>query len=85
MLTDDQAKALISQNVERLLEKRGINQSKLAELSGESEMNISRLISGKSMPRAGLLARVAEALEVTIDRLLMEPPKEPPRKIAKAS
>ena len=80
MLSDDQAKLYISENVQSLLLQKGWTQSKLAAICKESEMRVSLMVRGIKIPSAAFLARVAEALEVSVDQLL-----EDPRKFARAS
>lgn len=75
MLTDEDAKRNLAGNLQRLMENRGINQSDLARLTGEPVMTISRAFRGENMPRASVLARIAEAMDVSIDRLLGKPPE----------
>lgn len=75
MLTDDEARRYLAANLQRLMENRRINQSDLARLTKEPVMTISRAFRGENMPRASVLARIAEALDVSIDRLLGPPPE----------
>lgn len=75
MLTDEQVKLNVASNVKRLLRDRGLSQKALAELTGDAEMTISALCRGLYVPGAGLLARVAEALDVSQDRLTAQPPE----------
>ena len=75
MIDDTTAKQNIAANVRRLLESRGWPQSRLASATGEQEMQISRIVRGCSVPNAVALARIAEAFDVSIDRLLAAPPE----------
>ena len=75
MLTDEDAKRNLAANLQRLMENRLINQSQLARLTGEPVMTISRAFRGEHMPRASVLDRIAEAMDVSIDRLLGRPPE----------
>lgn len=75
MITDEEAKDNLAANVLRLLESRQINQSELARLTGEPVMTISRVCRAQHIPLATVLARLAEALDVSIDRLLGPPPE----------
>jgi transcriptional regulator with XRE-family HTH domain len=79
VLTDEEAKMYIAENVRRLLLLRGMNQSDLARKIGESEMRISLMVRGIKLPSAAFLARVAEALAVKIDELLSPCQKNPRR------
>lgn len=75
MITDEQAKKHISANLSRLLADKGISQTELARQTDESRMTIWRLCSGMHVPSAALLARIAEALETTLDALVQAPKK----------
>lgn len=76
MLTDEQAKRHIAANLTRLLKERGVSQSELARRTKEARMTIWRTASGLHVPSAALLARIAEALETTLDELLEAPQKK---------
>lgn len=76
MISDDVTKQRISANVQRLLQAREWTQMRLAAATGENQATISRIVNGLHIPNAATLARVAEAFDVTVDRLLMEPPEE---------
>lgn len=69
MLNDSEAKALIGFNVRRLLEQRGRTKYWLAKSISENESTVGRIANGIHCPGAGILARIAEALDVTIDEL----------------
>lgn len=70
MLTDYEAQTNIADNVCDLLESRGMSQSELAKMIGENRMSVSRICRAENLPNIGILARIAEALEVTVDELL---------------
>lgn len=76
MVTDDEAKANIASNVLRLLALRGWNQKKLAIATGETEMTISRVCRAQTVSGIGVVARIAEALDSNVDRLIADPPKK---------
>ena len=76
MISDDDAKKNLAANVSRLLEARDLTQMELAEMTGEHQSLISRIANGQNMPGGTVLARIAEALEISIDRLLSAPPKK---------
>ena len=75
MINDEAAKKNLAENVRRLLRDRGWSQAKLAFLAGEGEMQISRIVRGKLMPNVATVARIAEAFDVSIDRLVGQPPE----------
>lgn len=75
MPTDIEARANIAANLNRILADRGWSYTNLAKATGDPLMTISRLCRGQNVPGAGVLARVAEALDVSMDRLVGAPPK----------
>ncbi len=79
MLSDDDAKANISANVNAAMERAGITQTELARRTNESDARISLVRRGVHIPSSALLARIAEALSVTADWLLAAPHGEPIR------
>lgn len=72
MITDDQARHRIGVNITAILQSKGLNQSDLARMTQESTAQISRLCGGKHLPNAALLCRIAEALDVTMNQLMVE-------------
>ena len=77
MIQKKQAKRNLAANLARLLVAREMEQVQLAKLAGEKPMMISRAVRGKHMPAGDVLHRIAEALDVSIDRLLDPPPELP--------
>lgn len=76
MIDDDDAKRNLSANITRLLKDRGWNQKELSERTEQTNATISRTVNGLNVPGAVVLSRIAEALDVSIDRLLAPPPAE---------
>ncbi len=74
MVTDKEARDNIAANTVRLLEARGWTQQDLADATGESKMAISNIVRAQYVTNAATLARIAEALDVTVDRLISAPP-----------
>ena len=74
MISPEDARSNIAANLQRILKERGLTQTRLAELTGQPLMTINYLVRGKQEPRIALLASVAEALDVSIDRLVGSPP-----------
>jgi transcriptional regulator with XRE-family HTH domain len=70
VLDDNQAKLNIAANLSRLLDERGMTRYRLAQLTGENQSTLHDIIHGARLPKIGILARIAEALEVTIDDLV---------------
>ena len=74
MISDDEARQNLAVNLRRLLATRGMTQSQLAEAAHETQATISRIVNGSQLAGGGVLARLAEALDVSADRLLGSPP-----------
>ena len=62
MITNSDVRTTVAANVLQLMIKQKITQAELARRSGESRMQISRLVSGRHNPSAGVIMRVATAL-----------------------
>ena len=69
-MSDEEALKNIARNVVRLRGQR--SQYWLAKLCGTYPANIARIENGESMPGGGLLSRLAESLETTVDFLLSD-------------
>jgi transcriptional regulator with XRE-family HTH domain len=77
MISKQEALNNISANLRRFMRKRGMTQVKLAQQTGDSQQVISALCNAKYSPAIDFMARVAEALDVTVDMLLAPPPAAP--------
>ncbi len=82
MLTEDQARANIAANLQRIMDTRRLSQSELARMTGDDQQSISRILRGKNAPGIAFLARIAEALQTTVDYLIAPPPVESRKKSA---
>lgn len=71
VVSDDEAKVNIASNVKRRMGELGISQAELARATGENEMRISSVVRAVHAPTAGFLARLAEALECSVDDLIL--------------
>lgn len=71
-VTDKEALRIIGENVRRLRGNRTMVW--LANEVGTYATNISRIENAEDMPGAGLLLRVAKALDVSVDELFSQPP-----------
>jgi len=69
-VTSDEAKRLLSTNIDALLKKRGWSRYRLAKESGISEQTISNIMSQLHEPRLSIVATLANALGVTPNRLI---------------
>lgn len=63
-------KEIFSENLKQTLKERGITQSALANMAETSQQNISKYCKGNSLPDLGIVAAIAESLQVSIDFLL---------------
>ncbi len=75
VITDAEARKNIAANVSALLKDRKMSQNELARQTKETPMLISRIIHKAHVPNVATLARVAEVLQVSVDYLLSEKPK----------
>ena len=60
----------LGKRIKELRENQGLSQDKLAEAVGTSTTTISRIESGKQVPSATLVAKIAERFSVSADYLL---------------
>jgi transcriptional regulator with XRE-family HTH domain len=68
--SDVEVRKRIATNVTNLLEVRGWSRRDLAKVTGDPVATVSRVAQGKHTAQAGVVVRVADALGVTVDRLL---------------
>ena len=73
VLSENEALTNAAANLRRKLEFFGWSQVELAERAATNQPTISNLIHQKSMPGVAILARIAEALETTVDQLVATP------------
>lgn len=79
MIDTESAKQNISSNVRRILEERGMSVYRLAIATKEPPNTVYRIVRGENEPGTVVLARIAEALECTVDELLSFPKKSQKR------
>ncbi|MBR6880284.1 MAG: helix-turn-helix transcriptional regulator [Clostridiales bacterium] len=60
----------IGERMRNLLEKKNMSQKELATTVGCTEAAISHYIKGDRVPRASVMAKIAEALDTTSDYLM---------------
>lgn len=70
MITDDELKRNLAENLQHLLEVRGWTRYRLAKESGESQVTLAGIVHGRAMPQVGTLARIADCLDVSLDQLI---------------
>jgi transcriptional regulator with XRE-family HTH domain len=71
VITDAQLKKNLVANLKRILARNGVTPYRLAKLIDEPQNSVYRMCRGDNVPNAVILARVSEALDVTIDDLLV--------------
>ena len=64
----------LAANVVRLLAARSMSMRALAAATGEAPMTISRICRGLTLPSIAVAMRIAEAFDVSLDRLVAPPP-----------
>ena len=74
-MTDEQAKERVAANVRQLLDNRGLSGRALARMTGDTPVRINDVMRGEHNPNIGVLARIAAALETTVDYLVMHEPE----------
>lgn len=70
-MTDNEVKQRVASNVQSLLVRRGMSQKLLAQKTGETPTRINDVVRGNHVPSIGVITRIAEALDTTVDWLLM--------------
>jgi ribosome-binding protein aMBF1 (putative translation factor) len=74
-VTDEEAKDRVAANIRQILEERGLSGRALARMTGDTAMRINTVMRGEVNPNIGVLARIAAALQTTVDYLVMHEPK----------
>lgn len=69
---------LVGANLRDLRYRRGLSQADLAELSGVGQDSISTIESGKHRPRPSTVRKLASALDVEVEELVVGPKGPPP-------
>ena len=65
-------KFIIAKNIQKLRQEKGMTQVELAEKLNYSDKSISKWERGESLPDIGVLKKVADLFEVTLDYLVEE-------------
>lgn len=73
MFDDEEIKSRFMANLTALLAEKGQTWSWLARETGESPARLHGYRHGQKMPNAAVVCRIAEALKVSIDKLLQKP------------
>ena len=74
-MDDNKAKEVIAFNINQILESQGHSRYWLAKETDEWQSTIANVCHGRSVCGAGLLTRIAKALDVNPDNLLEIPKK----------
>lgn len=72
-MTDKQALKRIAKNAKRYRLAKGLSMGQLARMIDDYPATIKRIEDEQNMPGIGLLTRIAEALDVTVNDLLADP------------
>lgn len=75
-MTDRQALRVIARNLKRFRTEAGLSMSALARAMNDYPATIQRIEDERCMPGAGLLTRLAEALDKTLDDFVEEEPSK---------
>jgi len=69
-VNDKTTRIVLAANIQKLMAARDWSVRELSRQTTDPVMTIHNTISGKSLPRAGVLTRIADAFGVTVDQLL---------------
>jgi transcriptional regulator with XRE-family HTH domain len=68
-VNDDKTRNVLARNLQKILKDREWSVRQLARKSGDPVMTINNIVAGRNLPKAGVLVRVADALQVPLDSL----------------
>lgn len=68
----ERGRRLFSARLKALRSERGLTQAALSERSGVNRVTITRIEAGEQLPRYQTILALADALEVSIERLLVD-------------
>jgi ribosome-binding protein aMBF1 (putative translation factor) len=75
VISEQRAKLNISENLQRLMKAGSITQMQLAAKAAISQPFVHKMLHAKILPNAAALRNVADALGVSTDSLLDDPPE----------
>ena len=75
VISEQRAKLNISENLQRLMKQCGLTQMQIAAKASISQPFVHKMLHGKILPNAAALRNVADALGVSTDTLLNDPPE----------
>lgn len=70
MVNQTDIKRIFSENLNTALQEKKLTQAQLAQKADTSPQNISKYCKGNALPDLGIVAQIAEALNVSVDWLL---------------
>jgi len=70
VIGDEEVAKRLAANISARMAEMDVSQNALSRKTGDAVMTINDIVNGRSVPRAGILARIAEALETTVDSLI---------------
>lgn len=76
MASDTVVSRQFAANLLRILEAREMTQMDLVRATKERQSTINAICSGRHAPRIGIVTRIADALKVKTDDLIISPSKE---------
>lgn len=79
MLDNDTVKQRLADNIRHFMMLRHLTQRDLAKKAGETDMFLSHVLRMERLPNVASISRIAESLDVSVDQLLADPPKNFPR------
>jgi transcriptional regulator with XRE-family HTH domain len=82
VISEEEALANAAANLARMMDDRGWTQLELAGRADVGQSTLSRLLRGIGMPGVAAMARIAEALDSSVERILAQPAKEKSRQPA---
>ena len=70
VISNQEIAKIVAANFRKQLDETGLSMREIARRTGDSAMTLSNVLSGKHTPNVGLVARIAEALDVDICEML---------------
>ena len=68
-MTDEQYRKEIGRRISQVMFRKSINQSMLSDMTGICQSQLSKYISGRSMPNFRALDKITRALRISLEEL----------------
>jgi DNA-binding Xre family transcriptional regulator len=68
-MSDEQYRKEIGRRISKVMFRKSITQEKLSDMTGIAQQQLSRYISGKTMPNLRVLDKITRALRMSLDEL----------------